>query len=124
MIITQPLEITTPEGQATGRWRLVELSDEHEGAEPLCDCGGIGGETPGHESPEAALACPVASARRPLPTVPELAALAFEAYNAHAGGRTWDGKPIPSWDTLCAQGSPVCGHWEAAAEAMLKAVGR
>lgn len=65
MIITQPLEITTPEGKATGRWRLVEMSDEQDGAEPLCECGGPASLNPatcGHESPEAARACPVAAA--------------------------------------------------------------
>lgn len=66
MIITQPLEITTPEGKATGRWRLVEMSDEHDGAEPMCDCGGRASDNPatcGHESAAAATECEVAAAK-------------------------------------------------------------
>ena len=66
MIITQPLEITTPDGRGTGRWRLVEMSDEHDGAEPLCNCGGLASDNPttcGHESPEAARECPIAAAK-------------------------------------------------------------
>lgn len=65
MIITQPLEITTTDGRPTGRWRLVQMSDEHDGADPLCDCGGRASDSPtacGHESPAAATECPVASA--------------------------------------------------------------
>lgn len=81
MIITQPLEITTPDGRGTGRWRLVEMSDEHDGAEPLCNCGGLASDNPttcGHESPEAARECPIAAAKvahlQPArPTVAELA---------------------------------------------------
>lgn len=66
MIITQPLEITTSEGVATGRWRLVEMSDEHDGAEPLCECGGAASQNPttcGHESPAAATECGIAAAK-------------------------------------------------------------
>jgi len=66
VIMTQPLEITTPEGKATGRWRLVEMSDEHDGAEPLCECGGRASDNPttcGHESPAAATQCEIASAK-------------------------------------------------------------
>ena len=64
MIITQPLGITTPEGVATGRWRLVEMSDEHDGAEPLCECGGAASQNPttcGHASAAEATECPIAA---------------------------------------------------------------
>lgn len=40
----------------------------------------------------------------------ELAREAFNAYNAHAGGKTWDGKPTPPWEKL---GEAVQGHWRA-----------
>jgi len=51
--------------------------------------------------------------------VERLARLAFEAYNDHAGGKTWDGKPIPTWDELTERNSPVPGHWKAAIERVL-----
>lgn len=140
MIITQPLEITTPEGKATGRWRLVEMSDEHDGAEPLCECGGRSSDNPtacGHESPEAARACPIAStkidrrslgqmidadtvARMAAPDIAHLARVAFEAYGASTGGKTWDGKPIPPFDVIRERTPHVALAWEAAATAILK----
>jgi len=46
--------------------------------------------------------------------------IAFEAYNASKGGITWDGKPIPGWDTLTNEaGIAVRAGWEAAARAVL-----
>ena len=138
MIITQPLEITTPEGKATGRWRLVEMSDEHDGAEPLCECGGRASDnaaTCGHESPEAARACPVAATKmRSLgrmidddaiarsitgPGIGDLARVAFEAYGQSTGGKTWDGKPIPPFDEIRARTPHVAKAWEDAARAVL-----
>lgn len=101
MIITQPLEITTPDGRGTGRWRLVEMSDEHDGAEPLCNCGGLASDNPttcGHESPEAARECPIAAAKV-----------------AHLQ---------PARPTVVAERTPhVARAWEAAAVAILKARG-
>lgn len=66
MIITRPLEMTDAKGVGTGRWRLVEMSDEHEGADPLCDCGGRSKDSPataGHATADEAIACPVARAK-------------------------------------------------------------
>lgn len=139
MIITQPLEITTSEGVATGRWRLVEMSDEHDGAEPLCECGATASQNPatcGHESPEAARACSVAAAKvdgRSLgrmidddalsqiagPGIADLARVAFDAYGASTGGKTWDGKPIPPFDTIRAHTPHVAKAWEDAVRAVL-----
>lgn len=181
MILTQPLEITTPEGKATGRWRLVEMSDEHDGAEPLCECGGRSSDNPatcGHESPAAATECEVASATvrarrgeriaaqpRPLlaygsdngggvhlhlgdavtrlshdeahdlaaglvreanrPNSParsrvaDLARVAFDAYGASTGGKTWDGKDIPPFETIRERTPHVAAAWEAAVVAVL-----
>jgi len=131
MIITQPLEITTPDGRGTGRWRLVEMSDEHDGAEPLCNCGGLASDNPttcGHESPEAARECPIAAAKvahlQPArPTVAELAKIGFEAYGESTGGKTWDGKPIPPYAVVAERTPHVARAWEAAAVAILKARG-
>ena len=47
--------------------------------------------------------------------------VAFEAYNESKGGLTYDGKPIPPWDTLSgnAVGESVQRAWEPAAPAVL-----
>lgn len=36
----------------------------------------------------------------------------FDAYNREAGGKTWDGKPIPPWSEV---GDRVRNNWLAAA---------
>jgi hypothetical protein len=36
----------------------------------------------------------------------------FAAYNEQAGGLTWDGKPIPPWEST---GPKVQANWRAAA---------
>jgi hypothetical protein len=41
----------------------------------------------------------------------------FEEYCADAGGKTHDGKPIPTWDQI---GDKVRGHWIAAARVGLR----
>jgi hypothetical protein len=45
--------------------------------------------------------------------------LAYEAYAEHCGGRSVHGDPLPSWD---GQSPVICGHWEAAAQAVAEAV--
>lgn len=51
-----------------------------------------------------------------------LGQIAFEAYNESKGGRTYDGKPIPGWDTLTNEvGLAVRKAWEAAAVAATSA---
>jgi len=44
--------------------------------------------------------------------------IAFEAYNESKGGLTYDGKPIPPWDTLHGDKAAVQLAWEAAAQAV------
>lgn len=135
MIFTKPLEMTDRDGRSTGRWRLIELSDEHDGAEPLCDCGGRAHDNPataGHATPDEATACPVARAKvdarqgfaldvSTLYDVPNLACVAFEAYGASTGGKTWDGKPIPPFDDVRVRTPHVAAAWEAAVVAILNA---
>lgn len=87
MIITRPLEMTDARGVGTGRWRLVEMSDEHDGAEPLCDCGGRAHDNPttaGHATAAEATACPVARARvdAQRDIKPENAVLSYGSDNA------------------------------------------
>lgn len=48
-----------------------------------------------------------------------LARLMFDAYNAQAGGVTWDGKPIPPFDAV---GPKVQANWIAAAKAAREAL--
>lgn len=74
----------------------------------LCECG--------HATPEDALACAL-----PLST-PELARVAFEAYGASTGGKTWDGKDIPPFEVIRERTPHVARAWEAAADAVRKAV--
>lgn len=82
MIRTEPLELLDGAGLGTGRYRMVRWSDERpaDGMAPLCECGGASHESPataGHETPVAAVACPVvrgwldrvtATPRSPAPT--------------------------------------------------------
>lgn len=48
----------------------------------------------------------------------ELAQTAYEAYAAHTGGKTYDGRDMPAWDDLRA----IQHAWEAAARAVRMAV--
>ena len=57
--------------------------------------------------------------------IPNLARTAFEAYAASTGGKTHDGRPIPSFDEVCAKSPHVAAAWEAAVRAVLaRAVAR
>lgn len=47
--------------------------------------------------------------------IERLAKTGFEAYSHNAGGRTFDGRPIPTWDEL---GEIVREHWRVAARKM------
>lgn len=57
---------------------------------------------------------------KPGPDVANLARVAFEAYGASTGGKTWDGKPIPPFDVIRERTPHVALAWEAAATAILK----
>jgi hypothetical protein len=98
-MIYQPRQIARPDGEPSGRWRVVGESDEGGIAFACCSC------PDAHESPEAARACPEAAAYlarefpRPL-SREERGRRSFEAYNDAVGGVTWDGKPIPGWDAI------------------------
>lgn len=48
-------------------------------------------------------------------TLDGLARIAFDAYNAQAGGLTWDGKPIPPFGEV---GEGVQANWRAAVHAV------
>ena len=109
-------------GEPTGIWHLVAHSDEGGGTVPCC--------IHDHRSPAEAEGCPEAIERshrvtgvRPPPTVsiPDLARVAFEAYGASTGGKTWDGKPIPPFDEVRARTPHVAAAWEAAVRAVLAA---
>ena len=92
MIITRPLEMTDAKGAPTGRWRVVEMSDEHDIEESLCDCGGHSSDNPataGHATYDEAAACPVARAKIDARTgvawhsiKPENAVLSYGSDNA------------------------------------------
>jgi len=45
----------------------------------------------------------------------------FEAYNASTGGKTWDGKPVPTWDAIRQVTPHVVKAWEAAGQAVVLA---
>lgn len=56
---------------------------------------------------------------RPGPDVADLARVAFEAYGASTGGKTWDGKDIPPFDVIRQRTPHVAAAWEAAVVAVL-----
>lgn len=50
---------------------------------------------------------------------------AYERYNESRGGKTWDGKPIPTWDALAGQptGEGVREGWRCAADSIVEGLG-
>jgi len=44
--------------------------------------------------------------------------IGYEAYAAHTGGKTFDGREMPTWEQVVASGTKVAGAWEAAADAI------
>lgn len=112
------------DGKPTGIWHLVARSDEGGGTVACC--------IHDHRSPAEADACEPARERShrvtgirpaPAPSVADLARVAFEAYGASTGGKTWDGKPIPAFDDVRARTPHVAAAWEAAVAAVLTAAG-
>lgn len=53
------------------------------------------------------------------PGIGDLARVAFEAYGASTGGKTWDGKPIPPFDTIRERTPHIAKAWEDAVAAVL-----
>lgn len=47
--------------------------------------------------------------------------IGYEAYAAHTGGKTFDGRDMPTWEQVVASGTKVAGAWEAAAAAIVAA---
>lgn len=54
-------------------------------------------------------------------TIVEIARKMWEAYSERAGGVTYDGKPLPTWDELGTE-RQLC--WAAAAMAARDAIGK
>ena len=57
----------------------------------------------------------------PPPSVADLARVAFDAYGASTGGKTWDGRDIPPYSVVAEKTPHVARAWEAAVAAVLKA---
>ena len=74
----------------------------------LCECE--------HDTQAAAIAC--ATPR----STPALARLAFEAYNRSTGGKTFDGRDVPPYDVIAERAPHVARAWEAAVDAVRRAV--
>lgn len=51
-----------------------------------------------------------------------LAKIAFDAYNKSTGGKTWDGRDIPTWEEIKAEKPSVTNAWIAAAKAVADAI--
>ena len=47
-----------------------------------------------------------------------LGQIGYEAYAEHTGGKTFDGRDMPTWEQVQASGTKVAGAWEAAAKAI------
>jgi hypothetical protein len=45
--------------------------------------------------------------------------IGYEAYAAFTGGKTFDGRDMPTWEQVKASGTKVADAWEAAARAIL-----
>lgn len=56
-----------------------------------------------------------------------LGEIGYKAYAEYTGGKTWDGKPMPTWAEVVerdrTRGTRVSGAWEAAAAAIAQAAG-
>ena len=35
-----------------------------------------------------------------MKSIEQIAQAMYDAYNEQAGGKTWDGRPLPTWDQL------------------------
>lgn len=111
----RPLELKTPEGGRSGKWRLCAESDEDGGFHALC------GHK--HNSPQEAHDCPEAIVREGqvtgFPRIPRdnrtIGQIGYDAYRQHTGGKSLaTGQPIPEWSELP---QAIRDAWEAAGNA-------
>lgn len=58
------------------------------------------------------------------PGIGDLARIAFDAYGASTGGKTWDGKDIPPFDVVRQRTPHVAKAWEDAVAAVLATLER
>ena len=49
-----------------------------------------------------------------------LGQIGYEAYAKSTGGKTFDGRDMPTWEQVKASGTKVAQAWEDAAEAMAR----
>lgn len=81
---------------------------EHTEGEP--------GPEPDHTFDPTAPPPQAAQKAAPSGDAPELARVLFEGYVGQAGGKTYDEKPIPSWEGVHGVGPVVRNRWRAAAK--------
>jgi len=59
-----------------------------------------------------------------MPTAPEiqktLGQIGYEAYAVATGGKTWDGRDMPTWAQVLASGTKVAAAWEFAAQGIAR----
>lgn len=53
-------------------------------------------------------------------TIKTNAQAGYEAYGQSTGGKTWDGKPMPTWEEICERTPHVKAAWETAAANIIK----
>lgn len=124
MWIVEALQKRDAEGAPSGIWHLCARSDEGGGFVACCEHEHTSATEAGDcdaAQDRAARVAGIARAKA-APTVAELARVAFEAYGAAAGGKTWDGKDIPPFEAIRERTPHVASAWEAAADAVRKAV--
>ncbi len=99
-------------GTAIGDGRTVGWNAYETGpggsTRTLCECE--------HITEADAIAC--ATPR----STPALARTAFEAYNRSTGGKTFDGRDVPPFDVIAERTPHVARAWEAAVDAVRRAV--
>ena len=123
MWIVEVLELKSPDGAPSGIFHLVATSDEGGGVAGCC--------AHEHRSRAEAGDCPEARENSyritgvrppaPPPSVADLARVAFDAYGASTGGKTFDGRDIPPYSVVAEKTPHVARAWEAAVAAVLKA---
>lgn len=123
MWIVEPRELKNTDNTGSGIFHLVCSSDEGGGTAGCC--------SHPHRTPAEASECPDARANAdritgirsptPRPTPAQLARLGYDAYKVSTGGKTFDGRDMPTFDAIADLTPHVARAWEAAAEAIAKA---